>query len=399
MTNSNSNPLRSGDLFIVQRKATYTSGPASSDVYTVSAEGVGNFLSGYVIADLKDIKDDIAELKLVVETLKSGIDTALVAFDKLSDRMITIERVVGDNVVRLNTVEEEVRSSLVRAKINFYHELQDSLTLNPGEMAVLSSPNVLATSFSEVTILRYHTETKEGVVNNFEFVFEKDTVELTNFSNTSATLIHRVIFNILEQPVTITDPVTGDMYSEFKVKSKRIGGPMTGLPFYNSAQDNPIRSDFYPISTEEFDSVEALLEDYVPIRGDVIKYGKLTLTSDTGQRAKLTFDATQGVDVVYKAILKFKNKNDDTLFTLGEEVVNVYGKLNMHNSQIKDLAVCTSPNDAATKKYVDEALEQFDVTAEDLFKPGDQVAGTVASRAEVYGFFVEGGSLYFKTGA
>jgi len=147
--------------------------------------------------------------------------------------------------------------------------------------------------------------------------------------------------------------------------------------------------------------LDGLMDEYMPLEGDHTKTGKLTLTMPGGDRAKITFEAKTGVDFVYEAILKFKDSSDYTLMSLGNDnhLVNIFGRLDMKNNQIRGVATPTADDHAATRKYVDESLEQFDVTKEDLFKPGDQVAvGAGADQAEVYGFYVQGGSLYFKTG-
>ena len=396
-------PIRGTDVFVLQRLSTYTKGSASSDIYTVTADQVGKFLEGKVVADLSSLQDQLDELGLALETVKTGIENTQVMIAKLNDRMITIERVVGDNVYRLNRVEEAVRDNLVRAKINFYHKLQDSVHLLPGEMSLFKNDTELAERFGQVRKIRYHQETEAGVINDFSLVFPDETIELTCFGNTQGILIDRAIYVIKGVPRSVINQDSIPAYYDVEVEISDYNGTVADLPYYQSAEDNPIRSDFYPISTKNQDSVIAMFDDYIehtPASAESTHTGKLILKMPDGRRSKLTFEAKEGVDVVYKAILKFKDSTDYTLLSLGNDnhVVNLYGQLNMHDYKIYNLAYPVNPNDAATKKYIDEALEQFDITEEDLFKPGDQVAGTVASRAEVFGFYVESGNLYFKIG-
>ena len=394
------NYIRDTDIFILQRPSTYTGGSSSSDIYSVSAEQLGNFLTSYANIELKEIKELLDDLDKEIKSLKTGIDQALVAYSDLNDRVVTVERISGDNYQRLNQLDQDLEDTLARAKINFYHELQDSKQLEPGQASVWKSDTALAKSFSEVKKIRYHAVDPDGKRNTFDNVFRGETLEITCFANIGQTLTHRAVYIVKD--FRIANDNNGDpSYYDVDLEIVNFNGNVSGLPFYNQAEDNPIRSDFYPITDIVTpDEISDLMDGYMPLVGDHKKEGKLTIAPQPGgQRAKLTFEATQGVDVVYEAILKFKNKDSQEVMTLSETVVNIKKTLKMNSLQIKNLAGPTEATDAANKRYVDEALEQFDITQEDLFKPGDQVAvGAGADRAEVYGFYVQGGSLYFKTG-
>ena len=391
--------IRKTDIFILQRPSAYTGGSSSSDIYSVSAEQLGDFLTSYSNVELKEIKERLDEIEAGIVTLKTGVDNAMLAFADLDDRVTTVERIAGENHQRLNDINQEFRDTLARAKINFYHKLQDLVEPGEGQMSVFTENGSLATTFGEVAVIRYHAVDGDGNRATFDNVFEGETLELTCFGNVGQTLTHRAVYLI--ESFKLSNDSNGDpSFYDITVDVKKFNGNVADLPYYDAAEDNPVRSDFYPITeTVSPQEIAGLMDEYMPLVGDHTKVGKLTITSADGQRAKLTFEARQGVDVVYKAILKFKNKDDQEVMSIAETTVNVKKTLKMHNLQIKDLAGPSEATDAANKRYVDEALEQFDITQDDLFSPGDQVAvGAGADKAEVYGFYVQGGSLYFKTG-
>ena len=403
--------IRDTDVFILQRPSTYTGGKASSDVYRVSAEQVGTFMTSYANLELKEIKEKIEVFNTLLEQLDGGVQVVYNEIERLSDKIESeIEPRVQDNKNRLDEMDQRFRDTLARAKINFYHKLLIEEYPSAGEMSVFSEDDPVNApddytlipktgSLENVAKIRYHAVDEDGIRSTFDNVFEDETIELTCFSNTGQTLSHRAIYKILSFK-TESDPTGAETYYDVKVEIVK-NTVISGIPVYDDVQDNPVRSDFYPIiNTVTPEEIEGLMDLYMPLEGDHTKTGKLTLTMPGGDRAKITFEARTGVDFVYKALLKFKDINDYTLMSLGNDnhKVNIYGVLDMKNNQIKNIPTPSDDTDAVNRKYVDEALEQFDVTADDLFQYGDRIASTIPDRTEVYGFYVKDGNLFFKTG-
>lgn len=381
------NVLSPSDMFLVQRPSASSGGLASSPNFKVSAHHIGIFTRDYFDEDISDIKVEFKDLQDQMDMVINDLITTVKMITTDHDiRIKVVEDRTEELVLDLATTNTRIDDALGKTRLFLYHKLLVGvdITTNPGEMVMLGDNDVVVDNLVDVTHIEYNLEATQNIAN----LFEGETLEITAQRGVTGTesvaFSHRAIYKINE-----IIQLGGDRVVLVVSVRNAIGD---GLPEYHVGLDNFVRSDFYPIFTitkEEYD--EDLEKTYKKTGGEVT--GNITIKKSS---PKIVLQGSGGqIDFQNNLVLRDSNSGGQVA-NFQPSGVNLRATVNVNDQKIINLKTPTDDNDAATKAYVDATLNVNDITADDLYEPGQRVAARNKDDTEALGFFYESNSLYFR---
>ena len=374
--------LLNSDLLLLQRPSVVpASGRSSGELFKVSLHSISEYVEEQFDTDIVTLKEDFEFLNQRVDFIENQLITSLNS--TLTDQhyqIVVLEDRTEELIVVTEDLQEQIDAALAKAKINFYYQLVDNVSPASGQMTVLNEDNEVAASLDEVTKLVYNIRDSNDVVERFANVYKGEIVEVTALNNVKSALTHRGIY-------TIDNITFGFDLFTFDVTVRNASGE--GIPFFQSAFGNLVRSDLYPVFTMSEDEIDEKISKYLPLTGGTIT-GEFTLKKDL-QLAK----SAAGI-VKYNNTFKLVDNDGDEPFEISEGSIQMRRNLLMNNKTITGLATTTATDSAATVGYVNSRISSEVVTEADLFKVGDPVAASSEAGTSARGFFFNGGSLYFK---
>ena len=377
--------LEKTDYFLVQRPSKSGTGLSSTPNFKVSAEDIGIFSSNY-------IHDDFEAVKLEFKDIQNQLGMIM------NDIIPTIKMTLTDHDIRIMVLEDETQkqeldiinintridNALSKTRLFLYHRLVDSDVANTdGEMVVFGENDSTVTSLEDVKKIEYTLEATQNISN----VFVGETLELTCQSGVSgegAAFSHRAIYKI-----DYIQSLGGNRVY-FEVTARNVSG--NGIPFYELGLDNLVRTDFYPIFTISKNEYDEGLDLTYKKRGGTIT-GNVKIEKTGSGLLELHGENANKIDFLEELRL---TREGSEILRLEQSRVFCKVQFDVNGNQIKGVAGPTDDTDVATKSYVDRLISQNDITADDLYKPGEAVVANNAAKAETYGFFYQSGSLYFK---
>ncbi len=377
--------LEKTDYFLVQRPSKAGTGLSSTPNFKVSAEDIGIFSSNYIHEDFEAVKLEFKDIQNQLDMINNQLLTTIKTITTDHDiRIMVLEDNTQKLELELNDTNTRITDALAKTRLYLYHRLiEGDVVTNDGEMIVLDADKQPVTSLEEVRYIEYVLEATQNLSN----VFVGETMELTVQSGVSgegAAFSHRAIYKIdyLQS--------AGGNSVYFEVTPRNVSG--NGIPYYEIGLDNLVRTDFYPIFTISKNEYDEGLESSYKKTGGTLT-GNVTIEKTGQGLLELHGEASNRID--FLDLLSMSKEGAEILRLEGDQVL-CRNQLNLNNQQIKGVASPTDDTDAATKTYVDKLYLQNDLTVDDLYTAGEAVVANNSSKTEVYGFFYQGGSLYFK---
>ena len=386
--------IKGSDALLIQRLDT-TPGATKPEFFAITMEKFSEFValnSDDIIKDLSDQVDlNSAEIGSLMDNISVIVKDLTIVSRETYRNTVSIDNLT-DRIVK---TEEKVDNFETRAKVHLYYkwvEDVDPVDLEEGQMTVSFNSNT-----NKIDKVYYATIDADGTPIGQPYVFKNETLEMTSAYDASPDTLSKLRYRSTHKISTV--PTVYATYVELSVVTLHQFSD-GDYPFYEEDSQQPAmtRSDFYPV-TADLDDLQSHVEDnYVQRNGAKHMFGNLRIQKSTPAVKLISGDQSEAhIDTDGASSLHMMFGNSRRI-ELGPNGIVLHDTVDAGNNEITNLGYPTEHNSAATKKFVEDAIDGIDYTQvglEGVFVPGNQVAQLDSSSGvDKGGFYLINKTLY-----